>query len=550
MAPKNERGLNVCQPATPWPPRPSRSKTLGVRLALPCVLAALSLITPRPSAATEPAPLEVRLDQLRPEQLDTIAKADARQLVVLAGGVRRALSSLARERALFQRSDQEALTADERATALDLFAEILSYQVALDTLARFHLDFYRLDLIRNPVPHARHFLLGFTAYYLQVRLGLELIDRTSGKPQFEALLDEGSPERGVPPKAYARLKWNVVHLQELGRIFAAHQYHKFLSATLYRKLGRDPALLALQKILDDSYRATKQRLQLSGAKLFASNGLDVLKDGGHGAWFPVQARVAEWLGDTRVHRIERDLIDAAEIVAAATQSRPGDIVVERRNWYLSNVGLPGFWPHAALYLGSPQELAAFLDGDDEVKAAYRGSFTRFLAKREARAWKRFTAGEHGHPYRLIEAMSEGVVFTTIEHSFSADYAAALRPRLSKLEIARAIERAFGYAGRPYDFDFDFQTDRALVCSELVYKAYEPRKGVTGLRLTLDRVLGRPTLPPNTMIAQFDRELGQPGQQLDFVWFLDGREREKKSVWSTQEALRTSHRRPKWDIAQQ
>ena len=38
--------------------------------------------------------------------------------------------------------------------------------------------------------------------------------------------------------------------------------------------------------------------------------------------------------------------------------------------------------------------------------------------------------------------------------------AILRPR----ELARAIERAFGYHARPYDFDFDFYTDTSLVCS--------------------------------------------------------------------------------------
>lgn len=59
-------------------------------------------------------------------------------------------------------------------------------------------------------------------------------------------------------------------------------------------------------------------------------------------------------------------------------------------------------------------------------------------------------------------MSEGVVFTSLEHSAPADALAVLRPRLPARGKAAALVRAFGYAGRPYDYDFDFQTDAALV----------------------------------------------------------------------------------------
>ena len=55
--------------------------------------------------------------------------------------------------------------------------------------------------------------------------------------------------------------------------------------------------------------------------------------------------------------------------------------------------------------------------------------------------------------------------------------AALRPRLPAVEKAAAILRAFGHARRPYDFNFDFRTDATLVCSELIYKVYEPGPAV-------------------------------------------------------------------------
>ena len=60
--------------------------------------------------------------------------------------------------------------------------------------------------------------------------------------------------------------------------------------------------------------------------------------------------------------------------------------------------------------------------------------------------------------------------------------------LPAVEKAAAILRAFGYVGRPYDFNFDFRTDAALLCSELVYKPYKPSPGRQGLRFPLVEVI--------------------------------------------------------------
>jgi hypothetical protein len=118
-----------------------------------------------------------------------------------------------------------------------------------------------------------------------------------------------------------------------------------------------------------------------------------------------------------------------------------------------------------------------------------------------------------------------------------------------LEKAKAIERAFSYCGRPYDFDFDFYTDSSLVCSELVFKSYEPRADVEGVTLGLEKVVGRMTLGPNSIVRTFDQQLGTPQEQLSFVWFLDGRETAHTAAFADVDAFRASWRRPKWDIVQ-
>jgi hypothetical protein len=151
---------------------------------------------------------------------------------------------------------------------------------------------------------------------------------------------------------------------------------------------------------------------------------------------------------------------------------------------------------------------------------------------------------------VIEAISEGVVFNSMAYAADADSIVALRPRLPKLQKAAAILRAFHYTGRPYDFNFDFRTDSAIVCTELVYKSYEPATNFTGLHFPMEEMLGRPVLPANLIARQFHEQYGTPAQQLDFVAFIDGYEREKRAVESTVEAFRASWKRPKWHVLTQ
>jgi hypothetical protein len=257
-----------------------------------------------------------------------------------------------------------------------------------------------------------------------------------------------------------------------------------------------------------------------------------------------------------VWRWKESLISGAQIAAMAPRLEPGDIFLERREWYLSNIGLPGFWSHSALYIGTPAERRRFFD-DPAVKAWVRtqgredGDFEALLRSvRPPTSAGCLALQEDFHVPRVIEAVSEGVCFTTLEHSAAADSIVALRPRLSKQEKAAAILRAYQYAGRPYDFNFDFSTDSTLVCTELVYKAYEPQGGSKGLSLRLKEMLGRKTLPANDIARQFDAELGTPDQQLDFVLFLDGHERGGVAVEASVDEFRNSHERPKWHILTQ
>ena len=287
--------------------------------------------------------------------------------------------------------------------------------------------------------------------------------------------------------------------------------------------------------------------------LTAANALNVLRQLGGQAFLPLQTAVSEWMGDTKVLRDERSLITPAQVDELRKRMLPGDIMLQRREWYLSNVGLPGFWSHAALYVGTREERSVFFGGE-EVRGwvISRGEPSGDMERLLERAFPAARAAtllppERGHIQRVLEAISEGVVFTTMEHSAAADSVVVLRPRLGKVSLASALVRAWGYAGRPYDFEFNFQTDSALVCTEVIYKAFEHSQEAPGLHLALEEILGRTAIPANSIARQFDAEFGTPSAQLDLVAFLDGQEKSGVAVEAGVDEFRNSWRRPKWHV---
>jgi hypothetical protein len=423
------------------------------------------------------------------------------------------------------------LLAADREAVLDVWRRFLDYVLALDALAREHDGFDRL-----PVP-ARHVSgrIAHAAFVGQYRFALDFLDRTSRDPDLDVLLNEPVPELGLPAGTYARVKFRFLN------VIRATQFAAW--AVVARGSPADVAPDLAAGLAEDSatlWQAGRGR----GPQLTAENALRVVQRAGAAAWFPVQAGVAEWMGDTRTTR-RPPLISAEQIADLLRRLEPGDILLERREWYLSNIGLPGFWPHAALYVGTPADRRT-LAADPDVKAWVRrhgradGDLEGLLRHRAPAAYAASLSSEAGYARRVLEAISEGVVFTSLEHSAAADALALLRPRLSPVERAAALVRAFRYAGRPYDFDF--RTDAALVCTELVYKAYEP-----ALRFPLVELLGRPVLPANELVRRFDAELGTPAQQLALVAFLDGQEEAGVAPERPVEEFRRSWRRPKWRV---
>ncbi|MDH3642022.1 MAG: YiiX/YebB-like N1pC/P60 family cysteine hydrolase [Gammaproteobacteria bacterium] len=388
---------------------------------------------------------------------------------------------------------------------------------------------------------ASAFAVDRAAFLARYRFAMDFIEIANRDPGLDQLFNESIPGLGLPAGSYARLKLHYLHVARATEFAALELLHRTRGSTIPEALEAG-AKADAERILEMG--------RGGGLKMTAENAVKVVADTARAATLPAQEGVARWAGNIRVRRHGEALISTAQALELTATLRPGDVLLQRREWYLTNAGIPGFWTHAALYIGSEVERTDFFDDPDVlgwVEGQGHESFEALLRARHSDAYAASRMLDAGNTPRVLEAIAEGVVFTSIEHSAAADSMAVLRPRLSKQERAAAVLGAFGYAGRPYDYDFDFGTDRALVCSELIYKSYQPSADTRGLELPLEVVTGRLMMTPNDMARHFAGNRLDGSRPFDFVTMLDGNERTDSAHPVDVEVFADSWHRPKWHI---
>jgi hypothetical protein len=413
----------------------------------------------------------------------------------------------------------------------------------LDLTGRFYTAVYQ-DAVGGK-NKTEPFYYGYASFLAQYRFAMEFIERIEKNPAMNVILNEPVPELGLAGDTYKHLKFrflNIARASEFGRLNVLYEYYKDKSNNPFRD------------IMEEDIAAIWQLgSQGTGPALTLKNAFRMVGDLGFTAWFPVQKEASRLMGNIKVWRCDQTLIAPQQIETLQEKLQPGDILLERREWYASNIGIPGFWAHAALYIGTADERRRYFS-DPAVHAWLEKQDSRIdnlealLQKRYPNRYKLSQAfQEDGHPPRVLEAIEEGVSFSTLEHSAAADSLAVLRPNLPLQVKALAILRAFNYSGRPYDFNFDFLTDSELVCSELIYKAYEGSAESGGLALPVSELLGRKMVTPNDIARLFALEQGESHPQLQLITFLDGREWSRQAVEADHDAFAASWKRPKWHI---
>lgn len=326
----------------------------------------------------------------------------------------------------------------------------------------------------DPDVQLRGFVIGYTAACLLVRAGRYFIEESATHKIVQRKLNEAEPRRRIPRKQYTMIyrsltrPANARHLAEAMRFADAHR-------EAIEALAGDERMGPVVGYLNDSEeslrvgvgRYLKARLRYRWHSLRRRRASAVQQ-----GLFQILETFGRVIADVR-NPWHEDRLTAAIRAQLAELLRPGDVLVTRHDQALSNLFLPGYWPHASLHIGLPSTRRIMpIEIDDD------------------------RAGRWVDPLRMLEARKDGVLFRPLDDTLAVDALAVLRPELDDADIARAISSAIVHEGKFYNFDFDFFTGDRVVCTELIYRAYE---GVGGIEFTLTRRAGWLTLSAEDIV---------------------------------------------------
>jgi len=423
-----------------------------------------------------------------------------------------------------QTKNIETATVVDKEYIRSLWREYLSYFLALESINNDYKYFYQINLLTEKDLNQRTFMLAYSSFLAKYSSALNIIKTLERGNMWQSFLNEKNIENEIPNNAYTSIQKAVLKPEN---------FIQMIAGRLYMNTIKNPSL---EKLKDYSFRNYENILAITGrnADAVVSSAVGYFENKAMITWFPVQKKVAEVIGDTKVPIKNSVMIDSGIIQEIQKGLKVGDVFLQRRNWYLSNVGLPGFWKHTAIYLGSLDDL------DNSFEPSYlteNMKISDYIRTKYPKLYEEMKDGEK----RTIEAESEGIVSLTLEKSMSADYAVVLRPKLNNEDKLKSLLRAFTHFGKAYDFDFDFLTDSTIVCSELYYKAFPM------IDYNLRQVSGRMVLSSNDIARDFDENYSKRSNELEFVYFIDADERKGKTYFSDLNSFRKSWKRSELDI---
>ena len=144
----------------------------------------------------------------------------------------------------------------------------------------------------------------------------------------------------------------------------------------------------------------------------------------------------------------------AFIYNSLLQLQPLDVILEKTPFKLTDKFIPGYWGHAAIYVGNETQL------------------------KELGVWNNFFVAKYHNEIKegkvIVEALRSKVACNTLKHFSNIDDYAQLRlvEELTLDQKREMIERVFAQIGKKYDFGYNVESSKKMICSELHYITFD------------------------------------------------------------------------------
>ena len=353
-----------------------------------------------------------------------------------------------------------------------LFAQALKHKTAL----------YRVDKTLNDQERMDEILIGMAAAVTLFENNEAMKKTLSDNGLIKQKLNEGYPEYGIKPNFYdvSMLRANTpAHIKAMQD---AIQYFTVNQQAIANHIAHSPeATQQLYQVVADS----KVLSNFKGANIFKEILQIPVKS--VGAAFDITGKVLNGIKFTSSQVVGNSIglvrwragklkNDAEMLKIMYANLQPGDILLEKTPFTLSDKSIPGHFGHAAIFVGTVEQLEA-------LGAADLPSFKPHL--------KAIGKGRN-----VVEALRKGVLLNPLKEYMNVDDVAILRLKnVTPQQQLEMVELSLGNLGKKYDFNFDVNTTNKIVCSELVYLSYPQVDFVT------KRVLGSFTVSPDDIAVQ-------------------------------------------------
>ncbi len=157
--------------------------------------------------------------------------------------------------------------------------------------------------------------------------------------------------------------------------------------------------------------------------------------------------------------------------------QPLDVLLEKTPFRLTDKFIPGYWGHAAIYVGNENQLKELNIWNHPFVKKYHNEI------REGKV--------------IVEALRSSVAINTFKNFTNIDDFVHLRlndePALEKKR--EMIIKVFAQIGKKYDFGYNIESNKKIICSELHYLVFDQVKFKT------NRVLGINSLSVDQIAEQ-------------------------------------------------